>query len=72
MGVVREARLRTARTGTGQVLTTRQPPARGLPSLNLRSPLDNRAGNSFFTASGGSDEMAPRLRLGRWQMLNKE
>lgn len=31
MGVVREAWLRTARTGTGQVLTTRQPPARDLP-----------------------------------------
>lgn len=66
MGVVREVLLRTAKTGTGQVLTTRWLPERGLPSLNLLQfppSSDNRAGNPYFVLSGGFDAMAPHLRL---------
>lgn len=40
--------------------------SKGPPFTEPQISPNDGAGNTYFTASGGFDEMAPRLRLGTW------
>lgn len=72
LGVVRVELHRTAKTGTGQVLTTRQPTARGLRFLTLsKAPTPTIAlPILLYTPSGAFGDFAPSLGLDTGYVLS--